>query len=649
MNDAAAPRSSGGDIASYDQGRQIASVLSAGYVAAAPVYAGWRTYASQQPVLFVATLRGGQKYWLAGRWGVTQISLSQGLAATRYHSEHGLPGNAVAGLCVDKDGVAWAAAAEGAVIAGDGVTGGDGALAWQDGDMWRVYPFPLPAPPGRFASPVRCLTPDDVGGIWAATGSAIYRIPGRATAPDVIAQWPEAAAIDVVALLADEGGVLAATPGGLFRVGTAGAVTPVAADVLGECSALCRDQRGTVWAAGSGALVQVGGAAEPVKIPGGRRVRALTSYSRRVWALTSGGLGYWQEGFGWRDFPMSAVGGPIHAIAAYERDDILLMGTEDGFSFLMLSLDAHDLPPRRMRPPLPPHGDNHPALGCCNALAGPDALGRVWVGGSGGLAVIPATPTPGPNATDGKPVFALADDVVSVFGPTLGGQMLLRLMTEGLLGADAAAEAESVADGSAFGRIEDRRQALPLQVSFDGDGLPCCATGRGLWRFDDAAWERFAPALPGGRYPTVLAPSPAGAWWAGADDDLFALDDGEWRSATEGGPPVKGVRCLLWLGQTAWIGATTGLWAWESGGVRRQTVDPARPDAPVQALAVGNGGLWVALDTGIVRLDPATGQSGPLMTPTNSGLASAAVNALLETDGVLWIATAAGLSRWTIS
>ena len=178
-------------------------------------------------------------------------------------------------------------------------------------------------------------------------------------------------------------------------------------------------------------------------------------------------------------------------------------------------------------------------------------------------------------------------------------------------------------------------------------------TGQGLWRFDDNGWTLAivgAPGSPAPPFPTALVQTTDGVWWIGTEYGLFYYKANSWHCVhvEQEQARVRGVRGLLVRGKDLWAACAEGLWLYAERTWTQRTLWAKEPNWPVYALAASDSGLWIASVGGILHYDLVAQKVNQHWTPRNSGLSSSAVNSMLETDGYLWVATSAGLSRATL-
>jgi hypothetical protein len=377
---------------------------------------------------------------------------------------------------------------------------------------------------------------------------------------------------------------------------------------------------------------------------------------RRAWALTSAGVAYWSETTGWRSVAGMARS-DVHAIAASDQEEYPWIGYSGGFGYLHVPEPLPAPPGNGPQPPKATRQGRHvtpvlwadahddPVLCEAYALAGPDPLGRIWAGTGDGVAIL--------DGGGGREAvrFEFADEIAGIAGPGANGAMWLLALSDGPIIADANATGDR--DDPIAQRLVPGCPGVPLHLSRSGDG-PGFAGGQGVWTpvprpGGGIDWRRAAPPLPGDSYPIAVAGAPGGVWWAATVHGLYRFEGGAWQpKRLPNEEPFRGVRCLLAAGGVCWIGASSGLWSWSGGLLLHRPLPPGAAGQGVQALAEGASGLWVALDDGVILYDQQMPAAPPRrrFTPTDSGLASGTIHAMLEANGVLWLATAGGISRF---
>ena len=122
---------------------------------AAPCYAQWLNLASQCHIRSMSVDPILGDLWLATGGGI--LHWWAGLDRfTRYASEHGLPGNSIKYVIVDRNGQPWA-------------THETAGISYFNGDTWQSY-MPLAG------IPVSCLCVDRTGQLWVGTDPALYEV-----------------------------------------------------------------------------------------------------------------------------------------------------------------------------------------------------------------------------------------------------------------------------------------------------------------------------------------------------------------------------------------------------------------------------------------------------------------------------------------
>lgn len=186
-------------------------------------------------------------------------------------------------------------------------------------------------------------------------------------------------------------------------------------------------------------------------------------------------------------------------------------------------------------------------------------------------------------------------------------------------------------------------------IAQGADGCLWLGTPSGIVTFDGTQFSRVQPPedwTPGERYVTGLLADPGGGLWVTTSQDmLLGLRDGRFRryGAAEGVAP-GGSNGLVGAGDgSLWIATDSGLVRFADQ--RARVVDLGRQTARgVNVLAVvrGTGGkMWGATEAGLVLCEAGTARR----YTTRDGLPSDLVNAVLEDRaGRVWIGTSLGLA-----
>lgn len=128
-----------------------------------------------------------------------------------------------------------------------------------------------------------------------------------------------------------------------------------------------------------------------------------------------------------------------------------------------------------------------------------------------------------------------------------------------------------------------------------------------------------------------------------ASDPFFS----RWETFGEAdGLPSEKVTAVAIDGNRIWVGTDAGLALLENGRIEVTGVEDGLPFPVVSALAVDRttGDLWIGTQGGLARLS-----AGRIdrFTQLDSGLANDVVYGVAARDGVVWVATAAGLNSYS--
>src|SRR5436309_3305769 len=126
-------------------------------------YPGWSNLASQLHINTLATHPLDGTIWLATPGGVLRWAEDQSVF-TRYASEHGLPGNAVAHIAIDTSGRIWAAS--------------EASVSYLNGDTWQPYFYIK-------GQPIHCMKGDNAGAVYVAAGDNLYTLTSPHSMPAV--------------------------------------------------------------------------------------------------------------------------------------------------------------------------------------------------------------------------------------------------------------------------------------------------------------------------------------------------------------------------------------------------------------------------------------------------------------------------------
>jgi ligand-binding sensor domain-containing protein len=610
----------------------------------APKHPGWLNLASQRYAQAIAVAPRSGLLWLATWGGVLAWDRDRQDVYRRYSSEHGLAGNAVACLCVDRSDRPWAGHLE-------------GGLSYFDGEHWQIYEGSDSETPGPTlrTQPVRAVCRGTrTGDIWAATADTVYYIVGPDEDPEPVIQ-DQNAAVEALALLADgDERVLLGNAWGLFRLERGHAPQPVAAEEIGACTALARDTAGQVWIGtpwGVHRLAEEGNTATDRIAPdAGAWVVDLAAGKQRVWVLTTTGLARidgdcWQP-VQWKvrrrdnDAVKQGRSGRdsrpvLRAIAPSTVDDFMWTGTDERLGAVWLIEDQEIVLALDYLPEHIEDGLNN--LGRCITGAGDSSL---WVGTAAGLLALESNGTWIEHPVGGD-VRALC-----LAGPPASQKLWILSWPHGVGWLD---------ESGVYARRR-LKKGLPVALATGQDRYPYVLTSQGLWKLvltgpkgNLLSLERVAR---GPEYSVrCLAQTPDSTWWLGTTEGVYrrvyGREDWVWQHEGGAGEPRRvGVNAMGVVDDGLWVATDSGLWAWKQGRWQQHPIDPQNSNMSVRALAPAGvpGALWLAREDGVVRYQP---QSGPTLpfTLAESGLASLRVAGLLERAGVLWIVTQAGISR----
>ncbi|HSR64226.1 MAG TPA: diguanylate cyclase [Xanthomonadaceae bacterium] len=453
--------------------------------------------------------------------------------------EDGLPQITAIALAQDRTGYLW--------------VGTQSGLARFDGVRFTTFtPRLEPALPGIW---IRSLLVDRHGRLWIGTykGLTLYA-DGRFSAVRAgdTARWPE---LDILALaeLAD-GGIVAATPEGLFRVGD-GHLLPAP----GPKPALSLLPAGAdLWVGTTGAVVRVrGGRLAALPLPGsagGVAVNRLVAAQGRLWAGTSQGLYAFADG--WKAVATGTVfdQAPVNAMLA-DRDHNLWVAGSSGLARFRDGALAEFVPDLQLggfRQVIAMLEDREGNLWLGSQL---DGIGRLWNGwtrrystGEGLRDPIVWSLSPGP---DGR-LWVGGSDGLSVlengrFRQVVPGAALPHPQAYNLL-----AEADRVWIGTRRGLAvwRDGRLALPPEFAPMGaaqingivraaDGSLWFPTSDGLFHWHDGVLQRYGQAQ-GLKDPRVrvIAFDHRGRMLLGTQSGLYALQDGRAMPLADAGLPA---------------------------------------------------------------------------------------------------------------
>jgi diguanylate cyclase (GGDEF)-like protein len=497
-----------------------------------------------------------------------------------------------------------------------------GLLRW---DGYRLHSYAQdPGTPGALADNyVRVVYIDERERLWVGTNAGgLNRYDAE---QDAFVGLPIGAGGtrdgNVAALTSDgQGGLWVGTGRGLDHLdGSSGRVDPPSERLpSAQVNALLLDRQGTLWVGTRGGLLRrpAGAArfeAAPWPAPGGApAVTALAQdLAGRIWVGTALHGAFVFETGAALPRPVLETEGGVHALG-----DTITTVREVGSGEVWLGTDNSgllrvDTTTWRTRREL--HDDTRPSSLADNGIHTlfMDRSGLVWVASSVALSRI-------------DPQQRM---IQSFFGGSGAGRLLSDANISTLL-------------------------ALP-------DGRIWVGLGDGGIDLLDPAQGRIGRLRPGRGQPEdalpkskveAMARAPDGSVFLGTAAGLFrASADGSQvhRVTLPGHKDLLEVHCLRFADRRLWLGATDGLWELqlEADGTLRplQHFDKELGDARIASMAPGrDGALWIGTQTGLARIDLASGKVVrlPVDPRDKSALPGGFVSSLLtDRDGRLWVAT----------
>ncbi|MGN6830656.1 two-component regulator propeller domain-containing protein [Paucibacter sp. M5-1] len=427
--------------------------------------------------------------------------------------------------------------------------------------------------------------------------------------------------------------------------------------------ALLEAPAGTLWVGTGAGLDQIDLATDTLRRhalpaslpPQQRRVQALLAGREgRLWVAATGGLFSFEPATG-RFTPMVLPPGPGGAA------EPLRAMIADGEEGLWLALGARllrlgpDGRPRQQWPLVPAPDGTAPAV---RSLA-LDGQGRLWVGTHAGVQLIDArsgeaSDLPRRLGLPGDTIYALRRDAEQSIWIGSGSQGLWRWRA-GALAAEHfghhAAMPRSLSHDGVASIYQDRSGVL--WVGTWGGGLNLADLG--------SAGFRSYLAVPGEprslSHPLVQAVLPDGAWHAwvgtfGGGLNRLHLPSGAVERLSPAQLPITHIKALLQQpGKGLWVGGEGGLWLLELPGRRARRIElgtSAPAGLSISAMLLdAQGRLWAASAAGLHRLSP----DGGLRTFRSSSAAPAlshdTIDCLLQDrEGRLWVGSKGGLQLW---
>jgi ligand-binding sensor domain-containing protein len=576
------------------------------------IYPGWMNLVSQRSVRGIAISSKSRQMWIATWGGVLSWRQRDESTYYRYSSEHGLLGNGVSSVCVDEDERPW-------------VTHNEGGLGYFENNRWHVYSE-------RKDEIFRTVIAADSGGVWAATNTSIYRIPGPQQ-PSKPVLVNNAAAL---ALLQDGTDLLLGTSQGLFRLLNTGEFVTIEAELIKSCRSLSRDAGNQIWIGTARRVYSMkDGEVDPAPVydENAGYVLQLAAGRDVVWVLTSEGISVidnkvWQP----VSYTSEQPGQPVpQTIAVSSSDRYLWVGTDSLLSSLsntdsLLSGLFYSDDGRGFwrHAELPEHREDQ-LNNLARCFAASEQNETVWIGTAGGLVTFRTNESWTIDLTAGH-----VESLCVSAGPN--GETLWSLCWP--KGFRAQGEPATEPPG------------VPVTLVKGADGKVYGLTSRGLWQLG------AQPKLIAERLDVrvrCLCQTPNGTWWAGTAKGAYAYNQGTWSLANEQpGPSLSEIYALVVQNDRLWVAAANGFWC--RTGNKWEPHNAAQPRI-VSAIAIASNGtnLWLADGKEVMRYAPNTKTTDRHYSVETSGIAGRRVAALAEIRGDLWIATEAGVSRLRLS
>jgi ligand-binding sensor domain-containing protein len=601
--DQASDRAASG-IAEYHA--TIAIYPERGVLEPQPAFESWTTFVSHRAVRAIAVAQESRIVWIASWGGVLAWNRTDEHVYRRYSSEHGLAG-APSCIAMSDDDRPWVGHAE-------------GGLSWFDAGRWYPYEHLRDAP-------ILAIAAASGGRMWIATSDAIAMVE-RGQRPVELVRG-NASCAEPTALLGDADGVLVGSPSGLFRVSERSPVRRVSGGAISECTALARAPDGAV-VAGTPTGVVIGDS-RITPASGDAAIVGVAPSRRGIWVLTPVGIAR-IENNAWRAVaPASDTQTSPRALAvARPNDDYVWVGTDDLVSGLRPGGDT----------PwdsgvLPHHAEDVLSnLGRCGRA---DTVGRVWIGTGGGLFM--AHP-------DGKWSFDEdLGDVRSVMpsgGGVFGPEYIWVLSWPA--GLHRIAMPSRVLEPIAL------PPGLPRSLVSAYEPRAFAWVGDTLWHFDDGTAHAEVGHVPPDAH--IVAQAPGRQWFVATNHGLFTYDPvrGDWSLVPAFGvAPVTALATIVvWL----FAGTHGAFWMLDLRGWRKLELRHAGVawTEPVTALARASDyeTIWVACGGRVARCTTEDGTVLEVYDRFDSGVCGDVITAIIETDGVLWVVSRAGIARHTL-
>jgi ligand-binding sensor domain-containing protein len=618
----------GTEITRYEPPSEIARFRPFPIKPEATAHPNWKNFVSQQSVRAITIAPKSNYLWLA-TWGGVIAYPQNDVSYKRYSSEHGLAGNEVSCLCLDKNENPWVGYSE-------------GGLSYFDGQNWQVYRH-LEKQVEKQAIRALAAT-ENCGGIWVATGEMVYYVRefSQPPIPIPVETLSKNYVVDTNILLVNQEQLLIGNPWGLFSASVNQPPTPVATDDINDikiksCTALAKDQTGKIWiGTPEGLFFLEDNQINKWNQDFSPRILALAVTEKRLWILTAYGLFYILDGkFSQVNIPETRVN--IRAIAASNNDNYLWVGTDKLLAKVEIKTSNQVYWDLEV---LNPHPDDALSnFGRCAVY--PSNSEKIWVGTASGLFTCKLNQEKEDkedkfsqlNDFDYKDIRFLVQDNSNV------NQMWMLTWPNGLKKLQLDIEVTE----NDFPQPAN----LPLLLTKSQDGYPYILTEEALLllKAQQVTREEFQGLPP---HVTCLHQTLDGVWWLGTAEGLYKLNNCKWQFVGEQpGPLQTTVYGMLTIKNTLCIGTESGLWVLQENHWVQHKLPISHPRVWALASSKQLQSLWLASEDGVINYNPfsRTIDENKFYNCINSGLASRRVTVLLETPQALWIITQAGISR----
>lgn len=616
-------------------------------------HSNWRSYTSTSAVRGIA--RRGEFLWVATDGGLVVYDLVSD-QAIQFLVEHGLPSNRLTAVTVAADGTIWVGSA-------------NAGVGMYDGVRWVTYT----AEDGLPSNQVHDLVLDGDGAVWIATDVGVGRYDGQSW------QWVRPSLLDfstteIRDLAYDARGIWAATAAGLWHFDgrsweTFTNRTGLISDNLYSVTV---GADGSIWAGGDRGLSRYSGSRwERFSAANGLVERPIISLSSA--ADGSIYLAYDDaplstitqfDGLSATTYPLADPTADPHTIALLNGQ--MWVGTSAGLT----RLNAGVWEPIALPTELPSNQ--------FSAIAEQD--GQLWLASEGGV-----------QRFDGRAWehYTAADGLLEapVRGLDIWGEQIV-------VGYEHPNQGVSIWQDGSWQNQLCVSAGVDIGQIFDGlvdhNGDVWLLGKKGVAHYNGRFWTHYTAGWPADPLPRQLALAPSGEMWLALQEGLYRLEQpsGRWvqernedivrlsiapngsfwfatptglyqrvdgRDLQVPAPAVNGLQGFLATNEAVWISGNEGVYRFANNEWTLYTTADGLASDRVTALALSpRGQVWAAYGAAGLGFSYFDGQTWQILHNNqgieSDGLISNQVNDILATpDGLLWFATAEGLSRYDIS